>query len=239
MPLFSQISALVVFLVFVVGSSISFAQDYEYEIFSNGKRLGTIIESSQEVSLFGQEATEITVVTKLRAKALFITVFSLDSDEIVLFDDLGLLSYESQTTIDDQKISINGKRENGQFVFETESDCGVQTIAIAMDDFEFTSANEPLAKLSSIGQPLQFRILDLDRIEVIDRKFIWIRDETIEVKDNPVHCFVIDVSDPFGNSRRWLTKDGLFTLVKEEGVDDGDPFRVFLIHSPTTKEDSN
>ncbi len=208
------------------------AGDLEYEIYSDGKLLGKSQVDTQ-VNMLGGD-TEVTThsTTRLRAKALFVTLFSLDEDETCVFDSQGLSWCKSKLVIDGDEVLANIQRDSSGFRLEVITEGETEAWYVARHEFDFTSYENPVNQLTSPGVSTPFRVLDLDEYEVIEYEFVWLRDEAVTLDDNQIACSVLEITSRNSKSRRWLAKDALNTLIKEEGVDGDGAFRVVLKKYP-------
>jgi len=204
------------------------AQDLDYDVFADGERIGSMSVLTRAGGNDSTAAVETVVRVKLRVKRFFSTVFSLDSEETNLVGAAGLLRHDSRSKIDGIRVAVRGARGDGVFTLRVETNGETQTYLIALNDFDCSSIEGPRLEFAVPGATLHFRVLDLDRLEIIERSFTWVGDETVRVNGRPVACRVVDVSDSFSRSRRWIARDSIETLIKEEGTDEDGPFRIVL-----------
>ena len=225
----AKLTAIAVVIGQLVGGPAATAQDLDYDVFVEGKRIGSMTVSTREV---GGTAVEVTARTKLRVKALFMTVFSLDSQETNLIGAAGLLRHTSRSTIDGEQVTVSGVRGDSVFTLEVGASGTTETWVIDLAAFDRSSIEGPNAERATPGATQRYRVLDLDRLEIVDRLFTWAADETVLVDGRPVECRVVDMSDAFGHSRSWIARDTFQTLIKEEGTDEDGHFRIVLTHYP-------
>ena len=216
-------------LVCVIGSLVpAEAEELVYEIFSNGESIGTSTITAKAANQATREAVQVTATTTLRKKAFFVTTYSLDSKEWSVFDDAGLQSYRSRTRENGHDFEMIAVRAGGFATVELSTRTGVEVWRFGVDDFDLTSVEESGVRLDRMDVPKIFRVLDLDRLEIVTRTLVWVRNETLLIGDEAVGCRVIDASGGPSRSRRWVAEDGDATLIQEFGSDEIGPFSVVL-----------
>ena len=216
----------------LLGAPVWAAQEFVYEVHSDGKNIGSMAITSHDVVHDGQEARETLVSTKLRVKKLFVTLFSLDSEERNIVGDSGLILHESHTKIDGELISVKGVRDDDRLMITIDADEQTQTYPVDLNEFDCTSAETPQLVFTTPGIPLSMRVMDLDRLEIVEQSLTWVRDDTLMFDEHSVPCRVFDVSDSYSQSRYWVAQDPLETLLKEEGSDEDGPYQVILVRYP-------
>ncbi len=202
----------------------------DYDIRSEGKRIGSLQIQTLAQASEGVPFERITATTHIRIRYLFFTVFSLDEENEIDIDQNGARRFLSRAVIDGDSVDVLGNREDGVFAFQVRTQDETTRIEIPRESYDTTSAENPVPLLPAEGNTVQLRVLDLDRLEVFERRFTWIRSERVEVEGNPILCRVIEFEDSLGRDAagtRWVTADG--TLIKETGTDEDGPYAVELV----------
>lgn len=208
------------------------ATTLEYQVFSEGSSIGSTTVTTRELAQDGVSVVAIEAHTALRVVDYGMTVFSLESEEVSLVGERGLLHHDSRIEIDGEQVVVRGWLEDRTFTLEVVAGRETGTRPIAAKDFDCTSIEGPDLTFETVGSTRRLRVLDLDQLEIVKRRFTWVRDENLIIGGQPVACRVIDVADRFGQSRRWIAKDAYDTLIQEEGADRDGPFRIILTHYP-------
>ena len=130
----------------------------------------------------------------------------------------------SRAVIDGDSVDIVGQRDDEVFAFQVRTEEETTRIEIPRESYDTTSAENPVPLLSADGDTVRLRVLDLDRLEVFERRFTWIRSERVDVEGNLILCRVIEFEDPYEAGTQWVAADG--TLIKETGTDEDGPYVV-------------
>ena len=136
----------------------------------------------------------------------------------------GVRRFLSRAVVDGDSVDIVGQREDEVFAFQVRTEDETTRIEIPRESYDTTSAENPVPLLSADGDRVRLRVLDLDRLEVFERRFTWIRSERVDVEGNPILCRVIEFEDPYEAGTQWVAADG--TLIKETGTDEDGPYVV-------------
>lgn len=207
-------------------AATSSGQVLEYDVSTGDKHLGTIVvRVTTESSDSTGPITRTTIDTRLRAKVVFITVFSLEDHTVFREDGTGLLDYRSDGELDGDSYAV---REGERISLTVTDDEGDFRRAYTNDEFDMTSLVEPVDRFEEIGQTLRFRVLDLDHLEIVERSFTWAAEDTLTVGDHDIECVVLDVEDEFGRARRWVARSQDATTIREDGVDEDGPYSLIL-----------
>ena len=210
------------------GVPASGAHVQEYGVFSDNQRLGSITITTRGVPGDAGPALEIAVSTRLRSELFGMTVFSLESDRTTMIDDRGLIRADGVATVDDERTSFHLRRSDATLAAEIQRGGRRRTVQFSDGDYDFSTFDDLLSQLGEPGQPKTFKVLDLEDLKIVERTFTWLRDETVDIGGTRVPGRVVDVSDSKTHARRWLAKDALGTLLREEGTDETGAYRIVL-----------
>jgi len=201
-------------------------QNFTYDIFLEGKKIGSMALSLSETEFQGQSVLKINAHSKIKIKVLFMTIFSLESEEGTLINDAGAFAYTSRSKIDGDSVVVVGYLENGLFEFDQRINKKSETIAIKRSDYDFTSSDTAEDSLKEVSDSQTFRVLDLDRLQVVEHTLKWLRNEELRVAGELILCRVIEFNTPYERGTRWITDDQFGLLVKEIGVDEDGEYAV-------------
>ncbi|OQY29614.1 MAG: hypothetical protein B6244_03220 [Candidatus Cloacimonetes bacterium 4572_55] len=202
------------------------AQELFYDIYSNEKKTGSITVKLSEINSNETNLLKVETHTKIQVKALFISLFSLDSQEEGLINDEGTYSYSSVTIIDGDTIRVTGKLKDAVFKLTVTEGEKKQNVSIKRSNYDFTSLDSPELFLEASGKPKIFKILDFDNLAVVKQNLKWIRNEELNILDDTVDCKVIEFENPGEKGTRWITQDQYGLLIKEEGEDEDGKYTV-------------
>lgn len=198
-----------------------------YEIRSEGKRVGEMhVEVARQPGTDGPSET-IRTSTRISVEALFITLFSLEAEELIGRDEGGLRRTRGRIVVDGRETRFSGERTSGGFAFDVEDEGGIREIEFARTDYDLTSADPVLAHLER-GAPVSLRVLDLDRLEVVTREFEWLRDEELHLGGRLESCHVVRFDDGRASGLRFYAQGEDDLLIREEGRDEDGPYSIDL-----------
>jgi Domain of unknown function (DUF6134) len=222
-------------LALLSASSASGAR-LDYDVFSGDDRLGQLRVEWPAQAADESGPQEIVIETKLRVKALFLTLFALDSKERAQLDADGLTEYESHTRIDDIEIHVVGRRSGEGFRLETRIDDSVDVLRFARSDYDVHSIGDIRPDTLAVDIPETLRVLDLDELEIIERIYRRLPNEQVMVDGHRVEALVLELRDLRQHARRWYWQNHPTILLEERGEDADGTYRLSLRRLPDEEE---
>jgi hypothetical protein len=210
-------------------SGKTFPPSHHYEIFSEGKKVGSMDLNFSEVTYRGNAVLKVEASTEIKVKKLFITLFSLESHEEALIDDGGTFHYSADTKIDGRIIQVTGHLENGGFHLKINEEEDQQTLIIKKNAYDMTSMDGPEDLLTEKKKEKKLRILDFDTLTVFEETLSWTHSQVVHVEGDTVKCKVVQFENPHEKGRRWISRNEPGLLIKEEGEDEDGPYAVRLV----------
>ena len=111
---------------------------------------------------------------------------------------------------------VKGHLENGRFLLTIDQDGVRRTMDVKREEYDHTSMDCPELGLRHEGEVAVFRVLDMERLTVVTRKYRWLRSEEVTVNGKRIICRVIDFQDPNKNCRRWITRGDVGALIARQ-----------------------
>lgn len=66
---------------------------------------------------------------------------------------------------------------------------------------------------------MTLRLLDLENLKVVTRKYRWVKRETVKVGGRSIPCTVVDFEDEVKKCRRWVKEnDRRILIVRQDGA---------------------
>ncbi len=200
----------------------------EYEILAEDESVGSLSIAFDTVMHDGSYALETVASLLIRVRTGWFSVHTSDVVEKTTLDDAGLIVYETLARIGDDVTTVSGTRSAATMRLRINVAGEREEKSFRLEDFDFTSAEGPeLADLAK-GTPQTHSVLDLDRLEIVQRSYEWVHNEVVDVAGIAVLCRVVRVQDESGRLYWWVADDAPDVLVKEEGVDEDGEYTVQL-----------
>src|SRR6185369_4398152 len=86
------------------------------------------------------------------------------------------------------------------------------------DQYDYTTMECPELHLKKEGDKMSARLLDLETLEIVTRRYTWVRSEEVQVGSMKHDFMVIDFEDKNKKCRRWIKPDALGAIIaRQEG----------------------
>jgi hypothetical protein len=221
----ASLPLLIFLLSFSVGDVFSSvlhdARESSYEVFSHGLRIGEVKTVCGPVARERGKAFRFESLMHIDARFVFFS-YTLDKKEEAMVGSEGTLSYRRTSQENGKNILVAGRMEDGVFRFHITENGEKRTLVIPRRKYDYTSLDCPETALGSGEREKTLRILDLENLEIVTRKYRWVREEDVRVGDRRIHCKVIDFEDSNKKGRRWVDEDELGILVtRQDGTGKG------------------
>ncbi len=203
-------------------------QTLKYDVESEGKKLGEILSTTRILSTEPVLVREMISSTHLRAKLLFLTVFSLESQDTSLIGPDGLLEHHSHAVVDDQVIILHGQRQGDTLLFQLHQENEQDELEIPVSSFDVTSLDSGFLVNLSPGQSKTLRVLQLETLQIVETKFTRLKDEPFTLSGKTVPCLVVKWSSQAGQGKSWYQKLSPDVLIREDGIDEDGAYSVIL-----------
>jgi hypothetical protein len=205
----------------VVASVLHDARESSYEVFSHGLRIGEVKTVCGPVARERGKAFRFESSMHIDARFVFFS-YTLDKKEEAMVGSEGTLSYRRTSQENGRNILVAGRVEDGVFRFHITENGEKRTLVVPRRKYDYTSLDCPETALGSNDREKTLRILDLESLEIVTRRYRWVGEEDVRVGDRRIHCKVIDFEDSNKRGRRWVEEDELGILVtRQDGTGKG------------------
>jgi hypothetical protein len=199
-----------------------------YDLYSKGLRVGSVRTERQRVQRDGRELVSCRVKTDVNVRIPFFR-YSLDSEEECLIDEQGAVAYWQIRKEDGNRRTIQGELTDGAFLFTIRDNDEIRTEAISREDYDMTSMDSVELQLARPGDEQTLRILDLNLLVLVERRYHWVKSEKIAMGGTAVSSRVVDFMDPNKQIRRWVTGDDLgLVIVRQNGREQAGSYSMRL-----------
>lgn len=187
----------------------------EYAVYSHGIRVGglqtftTLIPDGERKSLKFSGKTHISL-------NLLLYSYHLDSAEEALLEDKETVGYWRTTRENGHICQVEGRLDNGRFFLTIDQDGARRTMSVMRNEYDHTTMDCLELGLKHEGDEAVFRVLDLEMLGVVTRKYRWLRNEEMTVNGKKINCRVIDFQDSNKKCRRWITRGGVGALLARQ-----------------------
>jgi hypothetical protein len=205
------------------------ARESVYEVFSHGMKIGEVKTVCAPQAREQRKSFRFESSTRINANFLFFS-YNLDKKEEAMVGEEGTVSYRRCALENGKAMQVSGRMENGAFRFTIEENGNRRILVVPRERYDVTSLDCPEVSMGPNEKDKTLRVLDLENLEIVTRRYRWVRDENIGVAGRQIHCKVIDYQDPNKKARRWLEEDELGVLVtRQEGKGKGVSYTSRLI----------
>jgi len=191
--------------------------DLWYEIHAKGKKTGYLnlrVTSDTESS---PVTRSFEISSYLEVRYLVFFKFTFDSEEKVVIDPVkGLMEYSRVLVVNGKnKVLTTGKLEGDEFTFELTTDEINRKKSYNREEYDYCSLDNPYNLLEK--QEEKFKILDLERHEITEVSYTWVRNQNTVIDGDTICCKVIEFKSDIKRGQRWITPDRYGIVIFEEG----------------------
>jgi hypothetical protein len=192
-----------------------------YEVFSHGMKVGQVKTVCGPVVRDRKKNFHFESSTSIDVHFLFFS-YRLEKKEDAMIGDEGAYSYRRTMLENGKVVQVSGKVETGAFRFVIDEDGATRTLVIPREKYDYTTLDCPELTMGPDDKEKNLRILDLENLVIVSRKYHWVKDEDLDLAGCRVHCKVIDFQDLNKKGRRWVEGDDLGVLVlRQDGSGKG------------------
>lgn len=192
-----------------------------YEVFSHGMKVGQVKTMCGPVVLESKKAYRFESSTSIDVHFLFFS-YRLEKKEEAMIGREGTYNYRRSMQENNKAVLVSGKMETGAFRFTIDEGGLKRTLVIPRDKYDFTTLDCPELAMGPGDKEKVLRILDLENLVIVSRKYNWVKDEDVDLGGRKIHCKVIDFEDLNKKGRRWVEGDDLGVLVlRQDGSGKG------------------
>lgn len=206
----------------------------KYSVSTKGIKIGEIKAVYSLLQNTSKKMVKVNTDSRVSAN-LLVYSYSLDSKEETLITDEGAIQYLRTSKENGQSTRVEGKIEKGAFNFTIIEKGAKRQLSIPRDKYDYTTMECPEAKMRPEKREMTLRLLDLDTLMVVTRKYRWVRNEDIKVDGKLISCKVVDYEDVNNKFRSWVKEDNGFGVIvaKQEGKGRSGSYSVKLTNIVT------
>lgn len=213
--------ALTSWAAWAVSPKDSIARESLYEVFSHGLKIGEVKTVCAPVAGEQRKVYRFESSTHIDADFLLFS-YNLDKKEEAVVGRDGTFNYRRTTQENGKTVRVSGRIENRAFRFTIDENGSKRTLVVPRDTYDYTTLDCPEVTMGPGETEKSLRVLDLENLTVVNRKYRWVRDESVAVAGRHIPCKVIDFQDANKKGRRWVEEDSLGILVtRQEGKGNG------------------
>ncbi|KAF0219965.1 MAG: hypothetical protein FD174_1689 [Geobacteraceae bacterium] len=202
------------------------AKESRYTIYSKGLRVGNLKTVYSLLPGNNKKVLKFESVTRIDADFIVYS-YALDSKEEAFVGDEGTFRYNRTTRENDTSCEVDGRLENGRFHFDIRENGVRRSLTINKDQYDYTTMECPEISMKKEGDEMSLRLLDLEHLAVVTRKYRWVKSEDVKVDGKSIRCRVIDFEDPNKKGRRWIRKDDVgVTIARQDGKGKGGSYSL-------------
>ena len=206
------------------------ARESFYRIYAKGFRIGEFKSVYSIVPHENRKVLKFEAHTKIDANFVFYS-YSLDSREEAFVGEEGAIRYRRTSKDNGVSQQIEGKLENGKFVFDIRENGSRRSMAVPREQFDATTMECPEISLKREGDEATLRILDLEKLMVVKRHYRWIKNEEVTVDGKNTLFRVVDFEDANKSGRRWIRKDEIgVSIARQDGRGKDGSYSLRLVH---------
>ena len=187
----------------------------EYAVYSRGLRVGELQTFTTLTPDGGRKSLKFSGNTHINVN-LLVYSYRLDSEEEALLEEKGTVGYHRTTRENGHTCQVMGRLDNGRFLLTIDQDGARRTMNVKREEYDHTTMDCPELGLKHEGDEVVFRVLDLETLGVVARKYRWLRSEEVTVNGKRIVCRVIDFQDPNKKCRRWITQGEVGALIARQ-----------------------
>jgi hypothetical protein len=192
-----------------------------YEVFSHGMKVGQVKTVCGPVVRDRKKTFRFESSTSIDVHFLFFS-YRLEKKEEAMIGSEGAYSYRRTMQENGKAVQVSGKVETGAFRFVIDEEGALRTLVIPRENYDFTTLDCPEITMGPDEKEKTLRILDLENLVIVRRKYHWVKDEDLDLAGRKIHCKVIDFQDLNRKGRRWVEGDDLGVLVlRQDGSGKG------------------
>jgi len=201
-----------------------------FYIQSHGLKIGRITSrTSLTETPAGGRVYRFSNTTRIKANMIFKS-YELESHEEATVSNRGTVSYSRTSRENGVSTAAKGHLQGDEFHVSIKQDNTARTLVFHKKQYEYTTMECPETTLRHPGQTVTMKILDLETLEIINRRYSFVKTEHINVNGKPVNCMVIDFEDKNKKGRRWIKPDHTGVLIaRQDGRSKSGSYSVRLL----------
>jgi hypothetical protein len=196
----------------------SASHESRYDVRSRGLRVGEVVTTRQVEQRPEGRFVRVRVEQNIKVSLLWLKVQRESTEEALLGPD-GVVEFRRRARVDGREIEVDAVLRDGLFRFAIREDGRERSWEVPRAGYDITSMDGFELQVDA-GASITKRVLSLGELEVTDRTFRRLPDETFRADGAPLACRVVDLQDARKQSRRWVREDGWgMAILRQDGRD--------------------
>jgi hypothetical protein len=187
----------------------------EYTVYTRGVRVGGLRTFTSLIDDGGRKSLKFIGNTHINVN-LLVYSYHLDSEEEALLEGKETVGYRRTTRENGRTCKVEGQLDKGRFLLTIDQDGARRTMNVNRQEYDHTTMDCPELGLKHEGDEAVYRVLDLETLGVVARKYRWLRSDEVMVNGKRIICRVIDFQDPNKDCRRWITQGEVGALIARQ-----------------------
>lgn len=221
--------ALITFLTPSSWSGTSGTRESRFGVYSHGFRIGEMVSTNSSGSDATADTLKYSSSTNIDANFI-VSSYRLENHEEALVAKGGTLRYSRSSNENGRSTQVNVTLENNAFVVTVSENNTSRVLTFPRDHYEYTTMECPELHLKKEGDRMSARLLDLETLEIVTRRYTWVRSEELQVGTMKYIFRVIDFEDKNKKCRRWIKPDTIGAIIaRQEGHGKTGSYSVRLV----------
>ena len=204
------------------------AATYEYDLSIDGVPAGVVVIETSMLQTAGGGVRKVDRKISIGRGLFRLIGFSFESIASSEIGDSGLQRFDHRMTIEGERIHVSASLEPDGLVVLASAQGESFSKRFRHGDYDLTSEETLASRLTEMGLERTVKVLDLDEQEIIQRTFVWIRNETLRIGSLSIPCKVVRFRDRGSKGTQWLGLDSHPLILREEGEDEDGTYRLVL-----------
>jgi len=189
-----------------------------YAIYSHGMRVGELTAIRALVPWDNAQALQFKARTRVDADFL-VYCYNLDNEEEAFIGERGTVRYSRKTRENGKELRVDGRLDGDRFLLRISGNGSVRSMVVERSRYDHTTMECPEIAMKREGEELTLRLLDLETLMVVNRRYRWEKSEDVTVDGRKIRCRVVTFEDCNKKCRRWIAPDGSGALiVRQDGT---------------------
>ncbi len=205
-------------------------RESNYTVHAKGLKVGELRSVCSLVPRNEKKALKYEATTRIHADFLVYS-YKLDTQEEALVGEEGTVRYRRTTRENGNVCQVEGRLDHGRFLLDISENGARRTMSVGREQYDCTTMECPEVTLQREGEEKALRLLDLETLVVVTRRYRWVKSEDVVVDGKRINCRVIDFEDPNKKCRRWIRPDELGAIIaRQDGKGKGGSYSLRMAH---------
>lgn len=198
-----------------------------YKVSSRGFTIGDVTTTQRRTEEAGVPSVQFETRTTVKASFLWMG-YHQDTIERGILQKGNLVSYARKGSENGDTFDVEGRLDKESFRFDVREQGVKRSIVIPRQSYDYSTMECPEARLDfSENKPVTLRILDVEKMAVVKRRYAHVRNAHYSVAGKEYPCRIVDYADQNKKARRWIAWDGsTIVMFRQDGTGDKNTYSV-------------